>query len=211
MKMKLIEIYKLKSTNERRIINAFVSFCCGLIWAIIQFVIFLITKSFFLFSSSLFSLSLSLARLLSIIGYKKEENDKDKSYLVLSSIFIITGGIFYSSYSLRLLFGETPTDFGLIPSITIALFSFIFIINSITTLIKDRKNKNKYIKNIKIISFITSLVNIMLTQMSLLMVQSPNMDQKYNLYFALIIGAIAIILGIYSLISGLINKVKNNI
>lgn len=74
---------------------------------------------------------------------------------------------------------------------------------SIYTIIKERKNTNIYIRNLSVISFCSALVSIMLTQMSLIMANNPNADQKYNLYFALGISVFTIIIGIAVLIKNL--------
>lgn len=197
MKSKLLDSYRAKTVDEKRVIKTTGSFLIGAVWAITQFVFSFIYNSVFLFSSSLFSASLSLARLFCVLGYKKDSLNNRRRYLILSSLLVVLGRIFYGTYNIRFLFGVVPKDYGLIPSISIALFSFTFFTLSVRTLIKDRKNNNDYMRNMKIIAFISSLVNIMLTQMCLLMATDPDVNQKNNMYFAMGIGVVAIILGIY--------------
>src|SRR5574344_373084 len=208
MKIKLIEKYKAKSNDEKRIIQSYFSFSFGIIYSIVQFLFFIMTNSFFLVDSSLFSLSLCLSRLFCIIGYKLDKDNKRLVYVILSSILLAGGGVLYAIYSMRLLYGELPTDFGIIISITIALFSFIFIIKAIIVLIKERHNNNKYARNIRIIAFVSGLVNILLTQMSLIMANSPDTNQKYNLYFAFGIAIVTILLGAYSIIRNIVISYK---
>lgn len=74
-------------------------------------------------------------------------------------------------------------------------------------MIKYRKYHNIYFDNLKIVSFIGALTDIMLTQMSLLMVEDPNINQLYNVIVALVISLFTIILGLVLFIKNL--SIKN--
>jgi hypothetical protein len=143
-------------------------------------------------------LALCFSKFNCLLGIKKDEKLSSKKYFIIATTLIIVAGIFYSAYSLRLLFGHTPRSYGMIIAITIAAFSFYYMINSIVNLFKY-KASTPYYKTLKLISFIAALTDIMLTQMSLLIVCSPEMSQVYNVYFALGIGVLTVLLGIINL------------
>ena len=206
----LIKKYKEKTSDEKRIIRALITICIGAVWSLALIVFSIISQSIFIFVSALFSISLYVSNLLCLIGFKKNDEESHKFYIILSSLLMIAGGIFYCVYSVRLLFGESPRNFGLIISLAIALFSFISIVNSSIALVRDRKNPNIYIRNIKIVSFISALTSIMLTQMSLLMIKAPNVDQRYNFYFALAISIFACFIGLVVLIKDIKSYRQNS-
>ncbi len=201
---KIILKYKNIPSERKIFFKTLCSFLFSFIWSIVKLIMGIFISSLFLLASSLFTLSMCFSKLFCLLGIKKDKDCSSKFYISLSSFLIIIAGIFYGIYNLRLLNGYIPVNYGLIISIVIALFSFIFLINSIVYLIKERKKNNFYYKNLRTIAFINALNDLLLTQMTLLMNKMPNMDHSKNIYFALIISIISILLGII-----LLNKRKN--
>lgn len=197
--IKVIKRYRKLSVETKTRIKTWISFSLSLFWSLIKIVISIITNSVFLLASAFFTLSLCFSKFTCLRGIKKDPTVIRKRYFLTASILIIFSGIFYANYNVRLLFGETPKSYGLIPAITIATISFYFIVTSIINLIKI-KNANVYYRIIKLIAFIGALTDIMLTQMSLLMVEMPTLNQTYNVYFALAIGCLTILIGCINII-----------
>lgn len=196
--IKTIKRYYDMEKEKRVIINTYIALGFGFFWTFSKIIISILTKSIFLFSLALFSIFLIFSRLFLIIGIKK---DKMKYHLI-SSIFICILGIIYSGYNIRFLFGDLPTNYGMVISLAIAVVSFASLVLSIINIVKFKKS-NQYLKLLKLISLIIALTDIMLTQMSLLMWQMPELSQVYNAYFAIAIGIITFIIGIINVIGDL--------
>lgn len=207
--MKKVQI-NYKNKDERFMVNVFVSLIFNLIWGTIKLIMCLVLKSRFIFASAMFTYSLSIAKLLSFLGIFKFKKE-NKILQDVTSILIISSGIFYLYYNLRLLYDYNPVRYSLVSAITIALFSFIFMTKSIVELFK--KQKNRYFKNIRIISLIFALNDILLTQMALINANDKIINIKYNMLFAVFISSLCIILGLVSLIKGRkeINNIDENI
>lgn len=205
--MKIIKQYKELSVEKKLILSTTITFVLTLLWSIGKVIIGFIVSSFFLLASAFFSLTMCFSRYCCLSGIKKDVTMTKKRYISLSSGLIILAGLLYGIYNIRLLFGYMPTNYGLILSIAIATFSFTFLVSSIINLIKYRKYHNIYFDNLKIVSFIGALTDIMLTQMSLLMVEDPNINQLYNVIVALVISLFTIILGLVLFIKNL--SIKN--
>lgn len=197
--MKIIKAYQSLSKESRKVVMTFLAFLCSIIWSLIKLFLGIYESSGFLIASSIFTMCLAISKLFCLIGITKHQTNYVFLIHIMSSVLIIIGGIFYGFYNTRLLFGESTTNYGLIPSITIATVSFFLFIKSIVYLFKDKKH-NVYHRNLRVIAFIGGLMDIVLTQFALLAVQLPDMDQKYNLYMALGVAVITIILGIYCLL-----------
>lgn len=207
--MKKVQI-NYKNKDERFMVNVFVSLIFNLIWGTIKLIMCLVLKSRFIFASAMFTYSLSIAKLLSFLGIFKFKKE-NKILQDVTSILIISSGIFYLYYNLRLLYDYNPVRYSLVSAITIALFSFIFMTKSVVELFK--KQKNRYFKNIRIISLIFALNDILLTQMALINANDKIINIKYNMLFAVFISSLCIILGLVSLIKGRkeINNIDENI
>ena len=136
---KIILKYKNIPSERKIFFKTLCSFLFSFIWSIVKLIMGIFISSLFLLASSLFTLSMCFSKLFCLLGIKKDKDCSSKFYISLSSFLIIIAGIFYGIYNLRLLNGYIPVNYGLIISIVIALFSFIFLINSIVYLIKERK------------------------------------------------------------------------
>lgn len=207
--MKKVQI-NYKNKDERFMVNLFVSLIFNLIWGTIKLIMCLVLKSRFIFASAMFTYSLSIAKLLSFLGIFKFKKE-NKILQDVTSILIISSGIFYLYYNLRLLYDYNPVRYSLVSAITIALFSFVFMTKSILELFK--KQPNRYFKNIRIISLIFALNDMLLTQMALINANDKIINIKYNMLFAVFISSLCIILGLISLIKGRkeINNIDENI
>jgi hypothetical protein len=194
----IIEYYKSLNKEVKLQIKTKIAFAFSIFWSIAKILMGIFSSSIFLFASALFTLALCFSKFTCLQGIKKDEKLLTKKYFIFSSMLIIISGVFYAGYSLRLLFGHIPKNYGIIVAITIATFSFYCMVNSIINLFRY-KNSSPYYRTLRVISFIAALTDIMLTQMSLLIVCMPEMSQLYNVYFALGIGIITVLLGVINL------------
>ena len=196
--MKIIDKYRQMTVEERAVL---LSTCMGLfnmVWALVQIVLGIVYDAHFLIASGLFSACMSVTRGLNAYSLKRKDVTLEKKVVRITSVLISLAGLFYAIYMLRLLGGTKPMDFGLIPSITIALFSFVSITIAIINLFK-MKGRRASLGTIRLASLVSGLTNLMLTQMALLMTQVPDMNQEYNFYFGLFVGVVTIALGILNI------------
>ena len=196
--MKIIDKYRQMTVEERAVL---LSTCMGLfnmVWALVQIVLGIVYDAHFLIASGLFSACMSVTRGLNAYSLKRKDVTLEKKVVRITSVLISLAGLFYAIYMLRLLGGTKPMDFGLIPSITIALFSFVSITIAIINLFK-MKGRRASLGTIRLASLVSGLTNLMLTQMALLMTQVPDMNQEYNFYFGLFVGVVTIVLGILNI------------
>ncbi len=203
--MKIIKQYKQLSKEKRSVVNTFLVFCASVIWSLIKMIIGICEHSKFLIASSLFTMCLALSKGLCLVGIVKHKKQYVIKTHVWSSLLIVFGGIFYGLYNTRLLTLDSSTSYGLIPSITIAAVSFFLLIKAIVYLFKDRK-RDEYHRNLRVIAVIGGLMDIVMTQMCLLAVKAPDMDQAYNSYIALGVSTLTVILGLFCLVYPLIHK-----
>lgn len=192
--IRFIRFYRSLDQRKKVIYKTASLLILAFFWAALKMAVSAYEKSLFLFLSALFSFFLIASKSFALVGFIKDKDAASKKYAIASSAFLSLSGVFYAAFNLRLAFGYFPNDYGNILSISIALGSFLMIVLSIVGLAK-KKGKNVYLRILNWISFASALTDLMLTQMALLMFTSPEMDQIYNLYFALGIGLFAFFLG----------------
>lgn len=66
--------------------------------------------------------------------------------------------------------GQRSYNFGLIPAIALATLTFVRITTAIIHIFKSRKQNNAFIKELRLINFVDSLVSILILQNTLIMV-----------------------------------------
>lgn len=203
--MNIFKQYKQLSKEKRSVVNTFLVFCASMAWSLIKIILGICEHSKFLIASSLFTMCLALAKGLCLIGIIKHQKQYVIKTHVWSSLLIIFGGVFYGLYNTRLLNSNSSVNYGLIPSIAIAAVSFFLLIKAIVYLFKDRK-RDDYHRNLRVIAVIGGLMDIVLTQMCLLAVNMPDMNQVYNSYIALGVSTLTVILGLFCLIYPLMHK-----
>lgn len=206
--MNLLKKYFSFSKEKRNLVNVAVVFCASVLWSAIKMVLGILENSKFLVASSFFTLSLAFSKFFCLIGITKHQKQYVRTVHVSSSVLIVLGGIFYGLYNVRLVYGEQCAQYGLIPSITIAAVSFFLFIKSVVFLFKDKK-ADDYHRNLRILAFISGCVDIVLTQMSILAVEMPDMDPVYNSYIALGVSVLAVVLGVYCLVAPAVVRKQN--
>lgn len=162
---------------------------------IIKIVLFFITKSFAFVISSLYNLSIGLAR--KKFYYNKDNYSSIGSFVIVASLCFI----FYSIYTIVF---HKIDNYNLYTGIAIATVTFYDIGYSIYGIRKSIKNDNKQNHLLMLINLATALISLELTQSALLSFTRVGVDNSlYN-------GIIGISVGISSLIIGIIICHKKN-
>lgn len=203
--MNLYQKYKNLPKEKRGVVNVTLTFSCGMAWSVIKLLLGIYQNSGFLMASAFFTMSLSVSKMFCLVGIIKHQKRYVRWTHVLSSLFIVLGGVFYGMYNLRLVNGHTAANYGLIPSIAIATVSFTLFVKAVVVLFRDKK-QDDYHRNLRILSLIGGCVDLVLTQMSLLAVESPEMDPSYNFYIAFGVAILTVGLGIYCLVAPFSDK-----
>ncbi len=205
--MNLYQKYKNLPKEKRGVVNVILTFSCGMVWSVIKLLLGIYQNSGFLMASAFFTMSLAISKMFCLVGIIKHQKRYVRWTHVLSSLFIVFGGMFYGLYNLRLVNGHTAANYGLIPSIAIATVSFTLFVKAVVVLFRDKK-QDDYHRNLRILALIGGCVDLVLTQMSLLAVQTPEMNQVYNFYIAFGVAVLTVGLGIYCMIAPFSDKKK---
>lgn len=203
----MLKKYFHSSKDQKKLINIFVAFIASILWSMAKIIFGIVDNSAFLIASAIFTICLAISKLLCLVGIVKYETNYVIIH-VISSLLIVGAGVFYGLYNTRLLYVNSMPNYGTIIAITIAAISFFLFVKAIVNLIKDKK-RDDYNRNLRVIALVGGSMDIVLTQMCLLAVELPEMNPRYNLYIALGISIITMILGIYCLIKPFLKK--NNI
>lgn len=195
-----ISTYKNFSFQERTIFNARFTIIFNFIIAISKIIISFFYGIFFLVTA-LVNIFLGLARLECYMGvkfpYKKSFTYRNR----MISILMIVAGVFYSIYMGRLIF----TDISLMKyskalAIIIACVSFV----ELTVAVKGIFNaigKGHYYRNIKLISFSSALIAIVLTEVALMVFSVSDNTRLTSGIFGISVGSIIILLAIFVLLA----------
>lgn len=152
-----------------------------------KIILFILTKSFALIISSLYNLTVGLAR------RKIYSND-----ILSIGIFVILASICFVFYSIWTIIFHKIVNYNLYVGITVATITFYDIGYSIYGIRKSVKEKNKQNNLSMLINLATALISLELTQSAILSFTKTGIDNSlYN-------GIIGIIVGISSLIIGII-------
>lgn len=155
---------------------------------IAKILLFFITKSLLFLISSLYNLCIGIAK-------KKIYFDKNN---ILVGYLISIASISFISYSIIIIVLHKNAYYDLYTAITIATITFYEIGYSIYGIIKSIKKNNYQNQLLMLVNLATSLISLELTQTALLSFQLNNLDTSlYN-------GIIGIIVGVSSLIIGII-------
>lgn len=186
-----------KKTEYSTIISIVFNICSG----IFQFILGIITREYFLCLSGFVNFFLLTSKLNCIFGIRNVKNKSFKERNLLVSLMLILSGICYILYMARLLiFDIQIKQYNMYIAIIIAAISFTQIGLAINGLVKAKGHGHLY-KDIKVINFTSSLTGIVLTQTALLSMKNSEVLNTSVGYFGIGVGFIAILLGVFLLIS----------
>lgn len=197
--MGIIKNYLNQTYAEKTVFKTSIVSIFNFLWSIAKLLFGIISKSYFIFASGIFTLLIGFSKRLCVHGIKKEKFSSEKKIVIYTCLGLICACMFYGIYMFRLYFVNYQPKYGLIGGITIASFSFVNLTFAIIGITKVRKNSYMH-KMLKITNFITALTDLVITQIALLYAIEPVTDMTYNIHFGLGIALIGILINIFMII-----------
>lgn len=198
--MKLNKIKeKLKETKEKRHkFNTICSMLYNFIWSIAKIIFGVFTFSYSFCISGASTLLFGFSKKIYLKNYKADDFETIKGKSITISILLIFIGILFSIYMARLFFISNNQSYGLILSITIALFSFVELGVAIYNISKAKKSNNLLLYVYRGCNLASSGFAIVHTQVALLAAQGTN-GNLYNALTGTIFGLFSVAIGAYQL------------
>ena len=196
--MSVIEFFTKDGFTKRTKIFAFISLFINLFLGIGKFVGAFLFHNYFLFAAALFNIFILLSKGECLLGLvSKRRSFKIRNFLIF--IFVLTAGIIYLVYSLRLVIHEDYKTYKFTTdlAVLIVIVSFVELIVATVGLFRVTKYGHFY-RDIKIINFISALTAIVLGEAAFAsFATGTRITQLNNGIFGMIVGIITIILSIY--------------
>lgn len=198
MKIKEYAESKLKRTvigtrliddkRYRVITKAVISLIFNLLFAFYNGILGVISASVIFVASSVYYLLLSSMRFSAVMLNRKnkEQNDR-KISTVIGTLLIVLSVIFQVMVFVSMKY-ETAADYGTIPMIAIATFTFTKITLAIITAIKHKNDNTKLYKSINAIRYSEVAVSLLTMQQSML-VTFKDMDSSSDIILNACTGA----------------------
>ena len=187
-------------TFEKRVkYFSLVSLVFTIIVAIAKFIAAFVFRNYFLGIAGLFSIFIFLSKGECLLGlFFKNRSFKFRNILIF--LFLLIAGVIYTAYSFRLILYEDYViyNYSMRLGLLISLVSFIEITFAIIGLFRVKKYGHYY-RDIKIISFITALTALVLTEAAILSFTMTDIEKikLNNGIFGVVVGIITIILSIF--------------
>lgn len=196
--MSIIDFFKKIDFTKRTKIFAFISLFTNLFLGIAKFIGAFYFNNYFLFAAALFNVFILLAKGECLLGItSKKRSFKVRNFLIF--VFLLTAGIIYTIYSLRLIIyaNYSTYEFTKELAILISLVSFVELGVAIFGLIRVTKYGHFY-RDIKIINLVSALTALVLTEAAITSFATViKYTRLNNGYFGVIVGIITIILSIF--------------
>jgi len=177
-------------------VSLFTSLGLNVIYVLFKFISGIYFKSLWLISFAVYYFILVILRLniaKNELKKKKSLIDEYTSYKRIGIILLFIN-LFLSIIILIIVNGETLKSYNTIVAISVAVYTFYLMINSIITLIKYRKYKSPLMTSAKVINVVTSMVSMLSLEIIMLSTFGP---EKINFNETMIMatgGGIAIII-----------------
>lgn len=201
--MKLIE--KIKNKKERTKLIIVLSALYNYIWSSSKILLGIFLRTYFICVSGLSTFLVGIIKTICLKGFNQSDDLKNKKSKIVGGI-LVSIGITFGIYMARLFFIENnSSNYGLIPSISIAFFSFVELVLAIKNLQIAKKGNNLLYYSLRMTILATGLFAIVNTQ-SALLTACNEPDGHANAILGSIIGLIVLIQGTIILIKA--NKLK---
>ncbi len=170
-------------------------------------------SSYFLIVSSFYSLGIGLTVQLFFRGVNRSNliATKEKKYVVLMYSTLLVSSIIYSFYMIRQFYIEVDEfNYGMVLSLGIAIVSFTELGVAIRGLIKSYYLRDSLLTARKVVTLISALVAIAVTQSAIItfVTNDGSLTFNYNAILGLIMGSIAILISTTMLIRNVIRDNK---
>jgi len=180
-------------------VSLFTSLGLNVIYVLFKFISGIYFKSLWLISFAIYYFILVILRLniaKNELKKKKSLVDEYTSYKRIGIILLFIN-LFLSIIILIIVNGETLKSYNTIVAISVAVYTFYLMINSIITLIKYRKYKSPLMTSAKVINVVTSMVSMLSLEIIMLSTFGPEkIDFNETMIMATGGGIAIIILGI---------------
>ncbi len=192
---------RLEETKDKRHKLIIVSsMIYNFVWSITKIIFGVFTFSYSFCISGASTLLFGFSKKIYLKNYMLDDKETIKVKSTTISILLIFIGILFSIYMSRLFFIDYNPTYGLIISITIALFSFVELGVSIYNLVKAKKSDNLLLYVFRGCNLSSSGFAIVHTQVALLSAQNVN-GGLYNALTGVFFGTLTIFIGIYLLLN----------
>lgn len=213
MQIKEYALVKIKSTavgirfaedkRYRVIVKAVISLIFNLLFAFYNGILGIVSTSVIFVASSVYYLLLSSMRFSAIMLERRNTEQSDKNIsTVIGALLIVLSVIFQVMVFVSMKY-ETVKDYGTIPMITIATFTFTKITTAVITAVKHKNDNFNLFKAINAIRYSEVAVSILTMQQSML-VTFKDMDNNSDIILNACTGAgvclFIFVLGIITLI-----------
>ncbi len=158
----------LSDKRYRTVVKAVIGFILNLLFAVYNGVLGIISTSVMFVASSVYYLLLSAMRFSAVIIERKNVEQSDRKISgVIGALLIVLSVIFQVMVFVSMKY-KTAADYGTIPMITIATFTFAKITMAIVTAVKHRNDNTILFKSINAIRYSEVAVSLLTMQQSML-------------------------------------------
>jgi len=185
-----------------------------------KIIIGLVNHSFLFFISGFYNIGLSFAKAVAVKGYSESKEKpiwpfireadnspsgknkkKEYHYYQLVGMIVLLASLAYMIGSIGIFAGErSNTHFGAAIAALIGSITAVEIIVSLHGIFARRREKEPILEAIKLTSFVSSLIGLVLTQTAIL----GHLGRETNIYFDLLgifLGAVSVCIGVYMIVS----------
>lgn len=137
------------------------------VMVLIKVALSIISASFFMFANALFSCGIAVARYEALKMKGHGKGSQLKKAVKVSSV-IIFSGLCYVCYSVRLFFGGSPGDYGMVMALAIACYTFVDFTIQVVEMIRLRKDGSLEAEALRVVSLCSILICFVLTQTAIM-------------------------------------------
>lgn len=177
-------------------VYAFTGMIFNIVWSLGKMAIGIFSGMFFFSISGIHTLLIGIVKSIFFRNYTKVDAAREVYVSRVIGALTATSAAIFVLYMARLFFVEEDSFYGLIPSITIAAFSFGELGMSIGGFVKSRKRKDLMLFSLKGSKIASGLYAIVLTQTAILSAQGESGMSKYNALSGVAFGGLALVVGI---------------
>ena len=164
-----------------------------------------ISLSFFMFASALYSVGMGVARFYAVRMHAQERVRQIKSYRYVG-IIIFAASICYVIYSTRLFRGGKTELYSMYIALVIALYTFVEFGINIREAFRLRKSKALEAKAFRAISLSSTLLCFVLTQTTIISFASEGDNSFANALAGVVFGGLAALVGLYIIVDSFFYK-----
>lgn len=202
-----IESWKLikRAIQDKKLLFVRASIAKDFFLVIAKVIFSIVSLSFFMFANALFSIGIGIARYYALKMHTQKYEEQIKSFQYVGMI-ISGASICYILYSIRLIFGESTTQYPMSLALLIACYTFVEFGINIKEILRLRKSEALEAKALRAIGFAGTLLCFVLTQAAIMSFASEGEHHLSNALSGIIFGSFAGIIGIYVVIKSVYIK-----